>query len=50
MINFTCHYNFFEITATYMKSSLKEAFVETVIKGFSSGSLVVSFDVVFDNR
>ena len=38
------------ITATYQKSDLRDAFVETVISGFSAGSLVVVFEVVFDQR
>ena len=38
------------ITATYEKSNLAEAFVETVIRGFSAGSLVVHFEVTFDQR
>ena len=38
------------ITTTYEKSDLAEAFVETVIHGFSVGSLVVHFEVVFDQR
>ena len=38
------------ITATYKKSDLRDAFVETVISGFSAGSLVVIFDVAFGQR
>ena len=37
-----------QITATYQKSDLEDAFVETVIHGFNSGSLVVVFEVLFD--
>ena len=39
---------FVQITATYQKSDLEDAFVETVIHGFNSGSLVVVFEVLFD--
>ena len=39
-----------QIDATYQNSALSEAFVETVITGFSEGSLVVSFEVIFDQR
>ena len=38
------------ITTTYERSDLAEAFVETVIHGFTAGSLVVHFEVVFDQR
>ena len=36
------------ISATYQKSDLGDAFVETAISGFDSGSLVVGFQVIFD--
>ena len=39
-----------QINATYKKSQLKDAFVGTTILGFSSGSLVVSFEAAFDLR
>ena len=39
-----------QIDATYNKSQLRDAFLGAVISGFSSGSLVVSFEATFDQR
>ncbi len=39
---------FHQMTNTYRKSHIKDAFVRTVIDGFSSGSLRVFFKVIFD--
>ena len=40
----------FQISNVYAKSPLRDAFVQTLVDGFSSGSVRVFFKIVLDKR